>query len=30
LAGGRTVDANGVGVYDRDAIELMAQVARRL
>lgn len=30
LAGGRTVDANGVAVYERDAIVLMAQVARRL
>jgi hypothetical protein len=30
LAGGRTVDANGVGVYERDAIVLMDQVARRL
>lgn len=30
LANGRVVDANGVGVYERDAIVLMAQVARRL
>lgn len=30
LANGRTVDANGVGVYERDAIILMAQAARRL
>lgn len=30
LAGSRTVDANGVAVYERDAIVLMAQVARRL
>jgi sporulation protein YlmC with PRC-barrel domain len=30
LANGRTVDANEVAVYERDAIVLMAQVARRL
>ncbi len=30
LANGRTVDANGVGVYERDSIVVMAQVARRL
>ncbi len=30
LAGGRTISANEIAVYERDAIVLIAQVARRL
>ncbi|HZU69269.1 MAG TPA: PRC-barrel domain-containing protein [Ktedonobacteraceae bacterium] len=30
LANGRTIDANGIAIYERDSIVLMPQVARRL
>ena len=30
LAGGRTISVNEIAVYERDAIVLIAQVARRL